>query len=62
MANLLDKLVIRTCEKLPLDITLFESEGACTKPSDICEYCKFDGQDYHCTKISYTAEFQLHPE
>ncbi len=53
----LDNLSIKLCEILPLDITLFEKEGECQKPSDICIYCKKGKLDNFCHKKTYNMEY-----
>jgi len=50
----LEEFLIKTCEKLPFNNTLFEESGFCLKPSVSCKYCKFDSRDYLCKKKTYT--------
>ena len=51
----LESLTIKLCEKFPLNITLFEKNGFCQKPSDNCKYCKGnDKKEYFCHKKTYS--------
>lgn len=60
MQKQLEIVVVKLCEKLPFDMTLFEEKGACRKLSDRCSYCKKDGGDnYHCYKKTYITQPQL---
>ncbi len=56
----IEKLSIRICERLPLDITLYEKDGLCQKSSEECEYCRKHGQDFLCYKKTYQG--RLMPE
>ena len=50
----LEPLLIRLCEILPLNMTLFEEKGMCTKHSAECEYCEEIGfSQYECSKAPY---------
>ncbi len=53
----LDYLTIKLCEKLPLNITLFEKNGFCQKPPYNCEYCKEKSKEvYFCYKKTKTFD------
>ncbi|MDD4111357.1 MAG: hypothetical protein PHS54_07480 [Clostridia bacterium] len=60
MLNELENLTIKLCEKLPLDITLYEINGFCTKPNENCDYCeKSKDELYLCNKKTYVFEKEL---
>jgi len=52
----LEMVVVELCEQLPGNITLFEKNGLCEKPTDRCKYCRpVDSQNnYFCYKKTYT--------
>lgn len=51
----LDYLAIKLCEKLPLNITLFEKDGFCQKPLYNCKYRKEKNKEVSfCYKKTYT--------
>jgi len=59
----LDYSLVKLCENLPLNLTLFESEGRCLRPNDICEYCRPIKRYYQhsyagwlCIKKTYTVD------
>jgi len=53
--KVIGELEIKLCETLPLNITLFEMDGFCRNPNDICDYCRRNIDDnYLCCKVSYT--------
>jgi hypothetical protein len=52
----LEKLTIKFCEQLPLNGTIYEKEGFCQKPNDICEYCDKRREIYLCNKKTYTLK------
>jgi len=55
MNETLDALAARLCEGLPADLTLYEHEGACGKPTKECSYChKNADETYFCKKKTYT--------
>ena len=54
MPEALDKLAIKLCESLPLDSTIYERVGLCTKPNDGCQYCMKTADTYFCSKKTYT--------
>jgi hypothetical protein len=55
----LEYITIKICEKLPLNFTLFEEKGLCTKPNNLCIYCKKNElQKYLCDKKTYTIDFR----
>ena len=49
----LEKASIILCEKMPLDLTLFEEGGICKKPSKYCEHSKKNSN--LCHKKTYTG-------
>jgi len=54
MLEKLDELTIKVCENLPLDFTLYEKDGFCKKPNEICHYCrKNEDGSYSCSKKTY---------
>ncbi len=56
MQERLKFVVIKLCENLPLDITLFERNGECYKPNEVCQYCRKNGKDSSlCYKKTYIA-------
>lgn len=60
MQETLDKLAIKLCENLPLDLTLYEKDGFCEKPNEDCDYCRKNGDDtYFCSKKTYTPIQEL---
>jgi hypothetical protein len=60
MHDKLDIIVVKLCEKLPFDITLFEEEGQCTKQSDRCRYLRKEGEClYNCYKKTYIPNMTL---
>ncbi len=60
MLNELEKLTIKLCEKLPLDITFYEINGFCTKPNEDCDYCeKRKDELYLCNKKTYISNKEL---
>lgn len=60
MNGLLEYVVVKLCENLPLDLTLFERDGKCNKPNTICQYCRKNGDDsYLCYKKTYTLNPHL---
>ena len=62
MQEVLDKLAIRLCKNLPFDFTIYERNGFCRKPNQVCDYCRKNGDDtYFCNKKTYTLnqEFRL---
>lgn len=60
MKNTLENIAVKTCENLPLDITIFEREIFCSIRTDKCEYSrKYDLEDnYLCNKKTYTGNLQ----
>lgn len=58
MSNL-EKLAIKLCESLPLDVTLHEQEGVCKKPNNYCRYCDNQHENYLCTKKTLTPDLVL---
>ena len=42
----LEKIIIKVCEKLPLNLTLFEDKGYCKKEANQCKYCSYDFMCY----------------
>lgn len=60
MQDTLDKLAIKLCENLPLNLTLYEKDGFCRKPNNDCEYCRQNGKDsYLCNKQTYSLNQDL---
>lgn len=59
MLNELENLTIKLCEKLPLDITICEINGFCTKPNEDCNYCKKNNELYRCNKKTYISNKEL---
>jgi len=62
----LEKVLIKSCENLPLNITLFEENGKCKKPNSICKYCVekqlyIEEPVYFCHKKTYTYKKNLLP-
>lgn len=54
MGDKLEKLVIKFCEWMPLNLTLYEKNMKCTKPNKICDYCeKMKSGEYYCNKQTY---------
>ncbi len=54
---MLEYIVVKLCEHLPLDITLFQKRGECNKPNKICCYCiKNSSNTYFCHKKTYTLK------
>jgi len=52
---MLEKLLIKICEKFPLDITFYEKGGFCERPNEYCDYCRRTRKDeYLCNKKTYT--------
>jgi hypothetical protein len=61
LADIFDKADIKICEVLPGNMTLFERDGFCIKPSDGCKYCdavrELQGKKHYiCNKMTYTAD------
>jgi len=57
MKETLSYLGTKLCENLPLDLTLFEQDGRCTKPNPDCHHAKKSkrtDQSYFCHKKTYT--------
>jgi|TARA_B100001971_G_C17929603_1_gene402024 hypothetical protein len=47
----IERGLVEVCELLPGNMTLFEKEGLCQKPTDKCEYCRQVAKDdYLCNK------------
>jgi hypothetical protein len=59
MSSKLEKLAIKFCEKLPLNITIYEKDGFCKIPNEYCKYCKEKDKIYWCNKKTYTSEKKL---
>lgn len=59
MLNRLENLTIRLCENLPLNITIYEIDGHCTKPNEDCNYCKKNNELYQCNKKTYVFEKEI---
>lgn len=60
MHKSLDELTIKLCEQLPLNITLFEKDGLCEKPNEVCDYCEqYTSKEYACNKKTYTFSPEL---
>jgi hypothetical protein len=58
--KLINKIEIKLCENLPLDLTLYEENSFCKKPSDYCRYCKkITDSAYLCNKKTYTLMGEL---
>lgn len=58
MLGIIDDIVIKVCEKLPLSFSLFEKDGFCGKPNKNCDYCIENSGNcrdiYFCNKKTYT--------
>ena len=50
----LELVLIKICEKLPCDYTLYEKGGECQKPNNKCDYCKKENSKYFCYKKTLT--------
>jgi len=51
----LDRVIIKVCEKLPLDFIIYEKDGFCERPNEYCDYCRKTSRDtYFCNKKTYT--------
>ncbi len=60
MNKQLEYLAVKFCEKLPLNITLFEKQGLCSKPTNYCNYCKKENiKNYSCNKKTYMININL---
>lgn len=59
MLNELENLTIKLCENLPLNITLYETNGICKKPNEDCNYCKKKDELYSCNKKTYISNKEL---
>jgi len=44
----------KLCERMPLDITLYEKDSFCTINRESCEYHKSEGEAHLCNKRTYT--------
>lgn len=55
----IERVVIKLCKNLPLDITLYEEKGFCKKPNKDCGYCRKNKNDYLCNKKTYTLNQEL---
>jgi hypothetical protein len=58
MFETIDKLAIKLCENLPLNVTIYEKDGLCEKPYKNCSYCKpiYNINKYICYKKTYTLK------
>jgi len=55
MESRLSRLIIKICENLPLDFTLYEKDGFCKNSNKDCNYCKkYMDNIYFCNKKTYT--------
>ncbi len=61
LEKILEKVNVKLCEKLPFDFTIYEKDGLCKKPNEICDYCKKDKRDasFFCVKKDYTQNYDL---
>ncbi|MBU0459946.1 MAG: hypothetical protein KKH52_03025 [Nanoarchaeota archaeon] len=61
MAELLERVVVKLlCEGLPGDKTIFERDGECHKPNQVCQYCQEYGSYLPlCYKKTYTLQLEL---
>ncbi len=51
--------MIKLCQNLPFNATLFEQNGLCHSPSYICKYCRQVAKDdYLCHKKTYTSNLE----
>jgi|ETN02SMinimDraft_4_1059925.scaffolds.fasta_scaffold11319_3 hypothetical protein len=56
----LEAVVIKLCQNLPFNATLFEQKGLCYNPSYICGYCRqVDKDDYLCHKKTYIPNLEI---
>ena len=55
----LEYLAVKLCEKLPLNITLFEKDGFCGKPNNICKYYREKKNNHLCYKKTYTFKHNI---
>jgi hypothetical protein len=56
----LDKLTIKLCKNLPLDLTLYCKDGFCKKPNEDCYYCRKNNKGFSfCYKKTYTLNYDL---
>ena len=55
MEKILERLTVKLCEGLPCNLTIYERESFCEKPSGDCKYCKENEKGvYSCNKKTYT--------
>jgi hypothetical protein len=60
MNKSLDYLIIKICEKLPFDNTIYEHNGFCKKETNECSYSRKTGDDkYFCYKKTYNLKYNL---
>ena len=58
----LERMIVELCEQLPKNMTLFEKDGLCQKPTDNCKYCRQVAKDnYLCNKKTYTPTTESNP-
>ena len=58
----LEKIVIKTCEKLPLGSTFFGKDGQCFRPNHYCVYCQKENDiQYNCNKYLFTKYYKINP-
>jgi hypothetical protein len=59
MNSQLEVVVLKLCENLPRDLTLFEQKGQCKKHNEHCQYCKKNESFYLCYKKTYDMDKSL---